>query len=230
MSFPQSLLQIHSRPTAVDPSTWRAYLEQQISDIVTSKVARRAALYEVYHNFELATSTEQPPDEKTFLVLCHSDHLVPSDTDTYKNLLKPSKLLGGKDANSVAAIEVRNSSLIQSVDPKHLGDKEPPYMLLCEIEPQDDQDYDRFYREEHLGNLLNVPGYRRSARYRLGKVEGDTKEKIPRFFAVHEWDTLQHMNGPELLYADATPWARRILENFKDVRGFKLVKGVGYDK
>lgn len=262
-TFPPSLLQIYTLPdhAKVSDAAWRTYLtEEVLPKAVSSGLGTRAALYEAYHDFVLATSTPQPADEKTFLVVIHSDMAVPSESVAYKKLFATnsnSKAFPGRDVKSLARWEVRNSSLSQDVDPLGLGDseyithyilhttsarshltvmtqniEEPPFLLTCEIEPHDDTDYDRFYREEHLGNLLKVPGYRRTARYKLGPVEGDAKDRIPRFFAAHEWDTLQYMNGPELLYADHTPWAERILGNaaFLDVRGYKFVKGVGYDK
>ena len=94
--------------------------------------------------------------------------------------------------------------------------------------PKDEDDYNDWYKNEHLGMLHKVPGYRRSQRYKLGKDDfaGRTPKDCPKYLVVHEWDHLQALDGPELREADASPNTIRILKNNRivDVRGFKLVK------
>lgn len=105
-----------------------------------------------------------------------------------------------------------------------------PFILNVCIEPKDDVDYNAWYSEEHLYMLAKVPGYRRSQRYKLGKADGRTPEDAPRFIAVHEFDTLEHLDGPELREADASPWTLKNLREAKmvDVRGFRLLTSLGY--
>lgn len=105
-----------------------------------------------------------------------------------------------------------------------------------QVEPADEDDYHKFYHEEHLGMLSKVPGYRRSQRYQLitTRAEKDTRAKgpknVPKFMAVHEFDHLNALDGPELREADASPNTIRVFGNAKmvNIRGFKLVKGWGY--
>lgn len=99
------------------------------------------------------------------------------------------------------------------------------------IEPGDDADYDAWYRDEHLGMLAKVPGYRRSQRYRLLPLSM-TPADTPRFLAVHEFDSLAALDGDELREADASVNTKRILReaSVTDIRGFRLVEGFGYGR
>lgn len=103
-----------------------------------------------------------------------------------------------------------------------------PYILNVIMEPKDEEDYNNFYQIEHLDMLHKVPGYRRTQRYKLGKLDpnGGTPVEAPHYLAIHEWDDLQALDGPELRKANASPNTKRILKNNRnlDVRGFKLVK------
>jgi len=114
--------------------------------------------------------------------------------------------------------------------PSHHWYKDPsPFILNVQCEPDDDQDYETFYREEHLHMLSKVPGYRRSQRYRLVRADNECPEKVPRFMAVHEFEHLNAQDGPELREADASPNTRRVFGNAKmvNIRGFKLVDVFG---
>lgn len=77
--------------------------------------------------------------------------------------------------------------------------------------------------------LSKVPGYRRSQRYEL--VAGNTEEssQAPRFMAVHEWDHLNSLDGPELREADISPNTRRVFGNASkvNIRGFENIQTFG---
>jgi len=226
------LLRVNSNPVKVDAATWEKwYLEEHIPDLVDGGVATRAALYKSTHDLGgLSTATEIPADEKQFLALYQTEHAVPLETKEYKSLRTTSEMLPGKDIMPCAEWDVRNYELIEDRDPKGLGHQTPPPFILNVImEPTDDEDYLDWYKNEHLSMLAKVPGYRRSQRYRLGKPTG-MPENPPRFLVVHEWDSLDALDGPELREADASPNTKRILANNKaiDVRGFKLVKAFNW--
>jgi hypothetical protein len=86
-------------------------------------------------------------------------------------------------------------------------------------------DYNTFYTGEHLGMLSRVPGYRRSQRYELltGNTEAAALGAVPRFMAVHEWDHLDALDGPELREADASVNTRRVFGSalMVNIRGFE---------
>jgi len=57
-----------------------------------------------------------------------------------------------------------------------------------------------------------------------------TPKDAPRYLAIHEFDDLDALDGPELRAADASPWTKKNLSTAKKVvvRAFKLVQGFGY--
>jgi hypothetical protein len=58
---------------------------------------------------------------------------------------------------------------------------------------------------------------------------GDAKP-VPRFLVIHEFSSLDALDGPELKAANATPSVAQVFGNAEsaNVRGFKCVKGMGY--
>jgi hypothetical protein len=105
-----------------------------------------------------------------------------------------------------------------------------PYVLNVQVEPVDDEDYHKFYHEEHLVMLSRVLGYRRSQCFELIEREANASTNALRFMAVHEFENLDSTDGPELRDANASPNTIRVFGNSKmvNVRGFKLVKGFGF--
>ena len=57
-----------------------------------------------------------------------------------------------------------------------------------------------------------------------------TPKDAPRFIAIHEFDNLAALDGPELRSADSTEWTKKNLSTAKKVvvRAFKLVEAFGY--
>jgi hypothetical protein len=107
---------------------------------------------------------------------------------------------------------------------------QPPYTLHVQCEPADDDEFHKFYEEEHLDLLRKVPGYRRAQRYELvNHMMGELKP-VPRFLVIHEFTSLDALNGPELKAANSTPAVAKVFGNAKaaNVRGFKCMSGMGY--
>lgn len=111
-----------------------------------------------------------------------------------------------------------------------LSTAQPPYTLHVQCEPADDDEFHKFYEEEHLDLLRKVPGYRRAQRYELvNHMMGELKP-VPRFLVIHEFNSLDALDGPELKAANSTPAVAKVFGNAKaaNVRGFKCVRGMGY--
>jgi hypothetical protein len=107
---------------------------------------------------------------------------------------------------------------------------QPPYTLHVQCEPADEAEFHKFYEEEHLDMLHRVPGYRKSQRYQLiNHMMGEVKP-APRFLVIHEFNSLDALDGPELREANATPAVGKVFGNASavNVRGFKCIRGMGY--
>jgi len=78
--------------------------------------------------------------------------------------------------------------------------------MTVEMQPQDEDDFDKWYREEHLDMLHKLPGYRRTARYQIGPELLWTEGKPPKYLAIHEMDHWNGLDGKEAEAANTTPW------------------------
>jgi hypothetical protein len=84
--------------------------------------------------------------------------------------------------------------------------KDAPYQLVvCMTPPQSgEDDFVDWYRREHIGMLLEVPGWRRVRLFQ--QVEGNG----PAFMAVHELETPDVFEHPNYDKSIGTPWRQRI--------------------
>ena len=106
-----------------------------------------------------------------------------------------------------------------------------PYILYAELEPEDEEDLDIFYRKEHFPLLNKVPGYRRGLRYKLGPDTPLTMSKPPKFVALHEFEVSHRMkDSEEMVTVTTTPWTLKTMTGvtFAEIRSFELIKAVGY--
>ena len=106
----------------------------------------------------------------------------------------------------------------------------PPFLLTVEMDPIDDADFDKWYREEHLDMLHKLPGYRRSLRYVIGPKTPLTMGEPPRYLAIHEIDDLRGFDSKEAEAANATPWTVKHLGESKVFipRAWELVDSQGF--
>jgi hypothetical protein len=98
------------------------------------------------------------------------------------------------------------------------------------MEPVDEADLDKWYREEHLDMLSKVPEYRRSLRCVLGPKTGYTEAETPRYLAIHEFDGSGGVGGKEAEAANTTPWTVKHITGAKrmTVRCWKLIYSQGF--
>jgi hypothetical protein len=82
-----------------------------------------------------------------------------------------------------------------------------PVLLAVWWEPQpgSEADLDRWYAEEHIPRLLEVPGWIRISRYQ--RVSGTG----PRFLAVHDLQDVAAMASPAHRAALDTPWRTKVI-------------------
>jgi uncharacterized protein (TIGR02118 family) len=107
----------------------------------------------------------------------------------------------------------------------------PASVLTIEMQPRDEADFDRWYREEHIPLFSKVSGYHRSSRYRWQRKENFNRREIPAaYLAVHEVDdVVQSLASEEATKANTTAWtAKQSKESEKTVaRAWKKVAVVG---
>jgi len=212
------LLHVNSRPrpeAGVDDSLWEKwYTEEHVPDLVNSKTSTRAAMYRETHDFAFAGKDKHP---RKYLVLYQSDFEQPLKSDEYVNGVRHGSDMWPrhKQNSENGEFDARNYKLIQEYDPKGVGDSAPPFLCTVEMDPVDETDFDKWYREEHLDMLGRLPGYRRSLRYVIGPPTPLTLGEPPKYLAIHEVDGPHAFEGPEAEAANTTPWTVRQIQESK---------------
>jgi hypothetical protein len=101
-----------------------------------------------------------------------------------------------------------------------------------EITPYDADELDRWYKEEHLGLISKIPGWRRSIRYKLHKPLPNAAEEIADFATIHEYDSLDSTQGSEAQHMRGTEWAKKMTgpqgQKMFKVTSWERVSSVGY--
>jgi hypothetical protein len=80
------------------------------------------------------------------------------------------------------------------------------------VEPGNDEDFDDWYRKQHLDMLSMVPGFRRSTRYKL--ADPMNASGSPRFLACHEYDTTE-FPADAVKLVTGTEWSKKVLSSAK---------------
>lgn len=108
-----------------------------------------------------------------------------------------------------------------------------PEIVTVELHPKDAADFEKWYREEHLDMLSELPGYRRTLRYKLGPKIPFSKgpDVVPAFLAIHEVDdVLKALQSEQSEKTNGTEWTKKVLGDCEMIvaRGWKLVQAEGY--
>ncbi|TFK80075.1 hypothetical protein K466DRAFT_395546 [Polyporus arcularius HHB13444] len=107
-----------------------------------------------------------------------------------------------------------------------------PYVsvVLMDVPPEFEEDFNKWYNEEHVKLLSKAPQWVRTTRYvyKEGGVSGTDDslkpKKVPKYLALHEWTDPSVVETEELKAALATPWTKKVAEyaTVFDRRFFKL--------
>ena len=94
------------------------------------------------------------------------------------------------------------------------------FMTFVSMEVKDggDEILNRWYDEEHVPMLSRVEGWLRSRRFilkdwtRTGVDAKADVTPVPKYLAVHEWESLASFETDEFRHATSTPWRMRLFE------------------
>ncbi|KAK5163804.1 uncharacterized protein LTR77_010478 [Saxophila tyrrhenica] len=233
MSPPPYLLHVNSRPTQVSNDTWEEwYKVEHLPDLYNAKTCARATFYEEIGH-PLAPNPDHP---RKYLALYQTEIEELLNSDGYKNgVRRSSDMFEKAGANSAVNqdngdFDARYYSLWQEYDPKGTGERLSPHILCVYMNPADVDDFEKWYREEHLGLLAKLPGYRRSLRYKIGSRTPLTKGETQPFLAIHEVDDVSAFGSKEAEEANATPWTVKHIKESNPfiARAFKRISEQGY--
>jgi hypothetical protein len=82
-------------------------------------------------------------------------------------------------------------------------------VVLTEVKPRDERDFNEWYNREHIDERVNLPGFHRARRYVA--VRGS-----PKYLATYECDSVNDLATPGYLalLANQTPWSQSVMARF----------------
>lgn len=83
-------------------------------------------------------------------------------------------------------------------------------MISVKMQPRDggDEEFDEWYRKQHLDMLSMVKGYRRSTRWKVSELR-EAPEGTPMYIALHEYDDVP--DPEEVKLAVGTEWSKKVI-------------------
>ena len=98
-------------------------------------------------------------------------------------------------------------------------------MVMVDIDPEHDADFNAWYNDEHVGDLLSMPGFLNAARYEACRGG-------PRYLACYELKSVATLQSEEYLNfrKKPSPWTRRISLSSKGRNYVRLVCSQIYPK
>ncbi|KAI0068168.1 hypothetical protein BV25DRAFT_1818545 [Artomyces pyxidatus] len=110
--------------------------------------------------------------------------------------------------------------------------KSAPFVVIVSngVNPGADEEFNRWYDEEHIPLLSKAPGWVRSRRFVLKETqvlgrEADKYQQVPpKYMCVHEWASQERNGSEEYKHAMTTPWRMKVTElvTGRERREFKL--------
>ncbi|MCJ1300733.1 hypothetical protein MMC08_003530, partial [Hypocenomyce scalaris] len=150
-----------------------------------------------------------------------------SDPATSAKIPQTSELLPGSgNWRDLTEMLILRFELIQRFEGQGHFTGRGDALLTVGMEPVDDEDFDEWYRKQHLDMLSLGTGYIRSTRYKLAAGHDAS---VPRFLTLHEYETTDF---PDTTLVRGTEWSKRMLSTAKAFeRGaWKLVFQSGDEK
>lgn len=108
--------------------------------------------------------------------------------------------------------------------------------MVVAVQPHagDEEDFDNFYRQEHMRQVSEQPGWRRSSRYELAKQiaapAGSDGVKSPFYLALHEFEDSVLPGGDKVVpFQPVSEWTMRVMGGAEriDAAKFRLVGSWG---
>lgn len=86
-------------------------------------------------------------------------------------------------------------------------------LIMMEVEPEHEEEFNRWYWEEHVPERLAVPGFISARRYQA--VEGE-----PKYLALYEVESADVLQSEayKTALANATPWTNRMRQHYTFTR------------
>ena len=211
------LLFVHAEPGPAVP-------ESEFNDWYNNEHVPDRIPLPCFHSWSRWTSADPAPP--THLALYDMDKPESLNDPAHVALLQNPSEREASIMSRVALIDIRTYQLREPVYPPRAGydaTKPGPYISVIEVDvPAELEDeFNRWYDEEHIPMLAKVPQWVRSRRFVLqftralgaekALVDKYGEGKVAKYLAIHEYADAHAGDTGEFKAALNTPWAKAIL-------------------
>ncbi|KAM0328744.1 hypothetical protein ACHAQA_005157 [Verticillium albo-atrum] len=211
------------RPDLIDEEKYMDWYDNDhIAEILETSAMKTAFRYK---DVDFANA------DKPYLAMYPMDDIAFTQTDEFKNIRVHSDMLpGGGPIYDLAEIDVRYYNLIQVYDPTNKGPGHTKTILSAQVELGPDlsaEEFDRWYREEHLEKMAQVEGFLRTTRFKLAYARSNAQSRALKGLATAEeeaprpptWLALHEYSGDldmqKMMELTDSEWARKVISKLK---------------
>ncbi|GJE85886.1 hypothetical protein PsYK624_019650 [Phanerochaete sordida] len=166
------------------------------------------------------------------------------DLTSYDDTLKPpyarlAETRSEREKRILGAIEIldrRTYELLEGTlapSPRY-DPKTPPRFatfVSIDVKEEGEDNFNRWYNEEHIPMVASVPGWLRSRRFVLkdagyAGVRREEQQPQPKYLAVHEWESLEAVMDPKVREPWETAWKAEVDKTVlrREIRAFEYYK------
>ena len=81
-------------------------------------------------------------------------------------------------------------------------------VVQVDVDPADEEEFNRWYDEEHIPEKLATPGFMSARRFRV-------HDGSPRYLVIYELADPDAATSPEYMAQDPTEWGRSMMARWK---------------
>ncbi|KAE9579204.1 Core atranone cluster (CAC) protein 1 [Colletotrichum fructicola] len=183
--------------------------------------------------------------ERPYLAMYPMRDIGFTQTEEFRNINVSSDMLpNGGPIYDLADFDVRYYKLVQVFDPKKKGKGVVKTIIAAQYELGEltEDEFDSWYRKEHLDQLAGVPGYLRTTRFKIALARSNAQSRAlkglstndepppqpPKWLAVHEFES-EEVDLVSLRQLTDTEWTRKInsVSKTRVFPVFKIAKAHG---
>ena len=208
------LMFVASKPTKISEEQFNKwYNEEHLPDVLD--FMKRSGLEPLGLRYK-NVNTESTRPYLALYPTSDAQWIVSPEQEANVQKLRHSKMLGGTDFFSVIDFDLRPYEKIQTFEgyghASKSGNERGQTLVCVAMDPGEagEQDFEDWYRKQHLDMLSMCRGYRRTTRYK--RMDGQE----PRYLALHEYAcSPDELPAEQIKQVTATEWTQKILAEAK---------------
>ncbi|KAK0288889.1 hypothetical protein LTR91_018424 [Friedmanniomyces endolithicus] len=205
-----------TKPDELSPEGYTKWYEKvHIPDIFKTSGIKEASRWEAI----------DPKSERPYLALYPLEDLNFLQTDEFKAIpVHDDSLPGSHAIFDFADFDTRYYKFVQHYEAENAKSGQADFVIAAGFTPTDEEDYDNWYRQEHLKEISGITGWRKTQRYALTFARQNRKPagekqlaEPPKFLTLHFFDGAS-LPEKELAGASGSEWTKKQLGSMKETQ------------